>query len=84
MLYLPRKGVDNVTRKCRAVYEEGVFRPLEPVKGLREFLEVELVVAPIKKQYPLAAFAGCWQVKEADEALALIEREFESIDPREW
>ncbi len=73
-----------MTRKCRAIYEEGVFRPLEPIVGLPEHRAVELVVRESPSRKSFLSLAGRLSAKEADRMTALIEQEFEQIDPREW
>lgn len=73
-------------RRLRAVYENGLFRPLEPVEGLAEHTPVSLRVQDetAGDSTPLSAFAGIWTAEEADAMAALIEREFGQVDPREW
>lgn len=69
----------------RAIYENGVFRPLEALEGLPERTAVRLRVEEVPVDSgQLSDLAGLWSAKEADEIGALIEAEFEQVDPREW
>ena len=55
----------------RAIFENGVFRPLKRPKGVVEHREVTLI-------------AGRVSSDDAQEMREIIEREFEHVDPREW
>jgi len=68
-----------------AVYENGVFRPLEAVEGIPDKSAVRLrVEAPSPAGGTLDEFSGRWTAEEADEVGAIIEREFGRVDPSEW
>ena len=72
-------------RKIRAIYEEGVFRPLDSLKELPDRTTVQLHVETVARDGGrLSDFAGLWTEQEADEVAALVEAEFERIDPRDW
>jgi predicted DNA-binding antitoxin AbrB/MazE fold protein len=74
-----------MVRLVRAIYENGVFRPLEPLDGLLDRSAVRLRVEEVAADSGrLSDFAGMWKPEEADEIGALIEAEFEQVDPREW
>jgi predicted DNA-binding antitoxin AbrB/MazE fold protein len=78
----------------KAIYENGVFRPLEPVAGLVNLQEVELVVGrqgrggiliPARvtgaaAQQVLRTVAGSLTPDEAELMLRQIEEEFERIE----
>jgi len=68
----------------RAVFENGVFRPLERPKGLPEHREVTLTVTVDEAPSSLADFAGRLSPDDAREMREIVEREFERVDPREW
>jgi predicted DNA-binding antitoxin AbrB/MazE fold protein len=74
-----------MVRQVRAIYENGVFRPLEALHGLPDRSAVRLRVeeAPVDGGL-LSELAGRWSREEAEEIEALIEAEFEQVDPREW
>lgn len=72
-------------RLVRAIYEKGVFRPLEALQGLEDLAAVRLQIEETPANGGcLSDFAGIWTVADADEIGALIEAEFEQVDPREW
>ena len=74
-----------MVRLVRAIYENGVFRPLEALDGLLDRSAVRLRVEEVAVDGGrLSDFAGMWKPEEADEIGALIEAEFEQVDPREW
>jgi predicted DNA-binding antitoxin AbrB/MazE fold protein len=68
----------------KAVFENGVFRPLEQPKGLAERREVTLTVTVDEATSSLADFEGRISSDDAQEMREVIEREFERVDPREW
>jgi len=72
-------------RLVRAIYENGIFRPLEALEGLADRTAVRLRVeeTPVNGGR-LSDFAGLWTAADADEIGALIETEFEQADPHEW
>ncbi len=68
-----------------AVYEHGVIKPLEPIKGIEENTELEVVVSTEKKlQSPLIRFAGILSNEEADNMMKVVDNEFERINPDDW
>lgn len=68
----------------RAVFENGVFRPLRRPKGLADRREVTLTVTLDEEPASLAELAGSISQDDAQEMRQIIEREFERVDPREW
>lgn len=68
----------------KAVFENGVFRPLRRPRGLAERHEVTLTVTSEEGVSSLADFAGRISPDDAEEMRELIEREFGRVDPREW
>lgn len=74
-----------MVRTIRAIYEEGVFRPLDSFEGLPDRTTVRLRVETAASDgASLSSFAGLWSEQEADEITAIVEAEFEGVDPREW
>lgn len=74
-----------MVRSVRAIYENGVFRPLELLDGLPERSAVSLRVEEIDSSHgTLADFAGRWSAQDADRIAAIIETEFERINPNDW
>jgi predicted DNA-binding antitoxin AbrB/MazE fold protein len=74
-----------MVRSVRAIYENGVFRPLELFDGLPERSAVNLRVEEIDGSHgTLADFAGRWTAQDADCIAAIIEAEFERINPNDW
>ena len=67
-----------------AVYEDGVFRPLQPPTGLTEHRRVTLTVTSETGPSSLADLAGSVSHADAQDMREIIEREFERVDPREW
>jgi predicted DNA-binding antitoxin AbrB/MazE fold protein len=68
----------------RAVFENGVFRPLKRPKGVAERREVTLTVTVEDGPSSLADFGGRISADDAQEMREIIEREFERVDPGEW
>jgi predicted DNA-binding antitoxin AbrB/MazE fold protein len=68
----------------RAVFENGVFRPLSRPKGVSEHREVTLTVTVDNPPFSLADFGGRVSADDAREMREVIEREFERVDPSEW
>jgi predicted DNA-binding antitoxin AbrB/MazE fold protein len=68
----------------KAVFENGVFRPLRRPKGLAERHEVTLTVTVDEGSSSLVDFAGRISSDDAREMREVIEREFERVDPCEW
>lgn len=67
-----------------AVFENGVFRPLRPPKGLVEHHHVTLTVDVEEQVSAFAEVSGSLSPEDAQELREIVDREFERIDPREW
>ena len=68
-----------------AIYENGVLRPLKPLKGFPEHSKLKITIeAEDIEPHPLLQFAGILSNEEAAELTRLIETEFEEIDPNGW
>lgn len=77
-----------MTQTLRAVYENGVFRPLEPVH-LAQHEEVEVTVRTASAvdnhgARPVSAFFGSISDDDAREMREAIEEAFEQVDTNEW
>ncbi|MCL5423297.1 MAG: antitoxin family protein [Nitrospirae bacterium] len=68
-----------------AIYEDGVFRPLSPIKGLKKHQKVSITLKkPIKKKHPLEGLCGILPDEDAAEMLKVVDEEFEKVDMDEW
>ncbi len=67
-----------MTKTIHAIYEHGVFRPLEPIEDIMENAEVEVTVA-VKREspHPILRFAGILSEEEANRMMKMVEDEFE-------
>lgn len=74
-----------MVRNVNAIYEKGVFRPLEGLEGLAEHAQVRLSIEEVPAEGArLSDFAGLWNQQEADEIASVIEEAFERVDPNDW
>lgn len=74
-----------MTKTIEAIYEDGVFRPINPVKGLRKHQKVAISLEkPLKKRHPLEGLCGILPDKDAAEMLKIVDDEFEKVDINEW
>lgn len=72
-------------KTIEAVYEDGMLRPLKPLKGLKKHQRVSITLEkPLKKKHPLAGLCGILPDKDAAEMLKIINEEFEKVDVNEW
>lgn len=68
-----------------AIYENGVLRPVRPIKGLKKHQRVSITLEkPLKKKHPLAGLCGILPDSDAVEMLKIIKDEFERVDISEW
>jgi predicted DNA-binding antitoxin AbrB/MazE fold protein len=74
-----------MTKIIEAVYEKGILRPINPLKGLRSRQKVRITLdTDIKQKHPLAGLCGTLPDKDAAEMLKVIEDEFEKVDMSDW
>ncbi len=74
-----------MSKTIEAIYENGVLRPLNPIKGLKKHQKVAITVEKVsKKKYPLEGLCGILPDEDAKEILKIIEEEFEKVDINEW
>jgi len=72
-------------KTIEAVYEDGVFRPIKPIKGLKKHQKVSITLKKLlKKRHPLEGLCGTLPDKDAAEILKIINEEFEKVDINEW
>lgn len=72
-----------MTRRIEALYENGVFRPLEPLEGVAEHSRVVLELREVSP-YNLRGFVGTLPDEDAREMAQIIDEEFENVDPDKW
>jgi predicted DNA-binding antitoxin AbrB/MazE fold protein len=74
-----------MTHKIEAIFENGVFRPLQPLPHLAEHCHVEISVdVPGGNDGTVFRGPGILPDEDAAEMLRIIEQEFEQVDEREW
>ena len=74
-----------MSKIIEAIYEDGVFRPLRPIKGLKKNQKVSITLErPLKKRHPLAGLCGILPDEDAEEMLKIVKEEFEKVDINEW
>ena len=75
-----------MSRAVKAIYENGIFRPLEPLEDLAEHSEVDLLVEEkaTSASHPLAECIGILPDEDASEILRIIKEEFEQVDVEAW
>jgi predicted DNA-binding antitoxin AbrB/MazE fold protein len=74
-----------MTLTIEAIYENGVLRPLQPIKGLKKNQRVDITVTTTsKKKHPLSGLSGILPDADALEMLKMVEEEFEKVDINEW
>ncbi len=68
-----------------AIYEGGVLRPIQPLRGIDEHSRVRITVEPARRpEHPLAGCIGILPDEDADDMRRAIQEEFEQVNPREW
>lgn len=74
-----------MTKTIHAIYKDGLLKPLDPIEGIKENSEVEIIVS-IKEQPPhyILRFAGILSEEDAYAMSKVIEDEFEKVNPNEW
>ena len=75
----------TMTQTVEAVYEDGVLRPLGPLKGIAEHCTVNVTVdTGERRPHPLADCIGTLPDEDAQEMLHIVADEFERVNPSEW
>jgi predicted DNA-binding antitoxin AbrB/MazE fold protein len=73
-----------MVKRLDAIYENGVFRPLEPVEGLQNNHRVTVTVETPDAARPLDGWRGGLSDEDAATMRRVIEEEFEQVNPDEW
>lgn len=74
-----------MTHKVEAIFENGVFRPLQPLPHLTERSHVEISVeVPSENGASVFRGPGILPDEDAAEMLRIIHEEFEQVDERDW
>jgi len=74
-----------MTKTIEAIYENGIFRPVNPVKGLRRQQRVVITLKNSSdKKHQLTGLCGILPDDDAKEILKIVEDEFEKVDVNEW
>jgi predicted DNA-binding antitoxin AbrB/MazE fold protein len=73
-----------VNETIEAIYENGVFRPTQPVTGLPEHARVRVTVLSPQNTAPWADCVGIMPDEDAREIRRIIDEEFETVDPNDW
>lgn len=74
-----------MTQIIEAIYEDGVLRPLQPLKDIEEHSKVKIIIeTETQPRHPLADCIGILPDEDAREMRRIIEEEFEKVDLREW
>jgi len=72
-------------KTIEAIYEDGVLRPITPIKGLKKHQRVAITLEKSqKKKHPLAGLCGILPDDDATEMLKTVEEEFEKVDINAW
>jgi len=83
--YFLSKGGDSMTKTIEAIYENGVLRPVIPIKGLKKNERVAITVKKAQKtKHPLAGLCGILPDADAAEMLKTVKEEFEKVDINAW
>jgi len=72
-----------MTRQIQVQYENKVFKPLQPVRGIREHATAWMILCVPRKPRSLRSIAGTLNDNEAHAMRTLITEEFERIEG-EW
>lgn len=74
-----------MVQRLDAIYQNGVFSPLQAVEGLSESSRVRLTIENGESSgNALAEIAGILPDADAREIHAIIQGEFEQVDTRDW
>lgn len=80
----------SMNRSFKAIFENGAFRPLQPIEGLADRTSVDVTITSAEgppAQSPSQGIHECFgTISKADaaEMARIIEDEFERVDRRDW
>lgn len=69
-----------------AIYEDGVIRPIHPLKGISEHSRLKVSVSPLVEGegHTLASCLGTISQEDAQQMTNAIDEAFEKVDLSEW
>jgi predicted DNA-binding antitoxin AbrB/MazE fold protein len=73
-----------MTRTIEAIFENGVFRPIEPLVGVNEHEKVMVTFTAPETARPLMGWKGGLSNDDALTMQQVIAEEFERLNPDEW
>ncbi len=74
-----------MTQTVDAIYEDGVLKLVQPLRGLAERTRVRITVEEGQELvHPMADCAGIMPDEDAEEMRQIIDAEFEKVDPGDW
>jgi len=73
-----------MVRNVEAIYENGVLRPLTPLRGLAEHTRLHLSITESAGPHPLEGSIGVISDEDAAQMKKAIEEAFEKVEPDEW
>jgi predicted DNA-binding antitoxin AbrB/MazE fold protein len=73
-----------VVKTIKAIYENGVLKPIEPIEGLADRAQVTLTLDTGRTRRPLDDWVGGLSDQDAAEMRRVIEEEFEQVNPDDW
>jgi len=73
-----------MTETFKAIYRDGVLRPLQPLAGIPENQPMDVTVVLAEETHPLRECFGILADEDAREMSAIIEDEFEKVNLDEW
>jgi len=72
----------NMIQTVEAIYEDGVLKLVQPLRGLAERARVKVTIDEKEESAGhIADCAGIMPDEDAEEMLQIIEDEFEKVDP---
>ena len=73
-----------MVKAIEVVYEDTVFKPFEPIEGVKEHERMVAIISRRTNKRGLRNLAGIITMAEARELQHLIDREFETIEGDWW
>ncbi len=77
----PMRTTLTTPRSVRAIYEDGILRPLDPLSGIAEHSEVRVIIrAPAQSIPSLAECVGILAEEDTEEMIRAVAQELEQVD----
>jgi hypothetical protein len=73
-----------VEKTIEAIFENGVFRPIESVAGVPEHARARVTIVPVGPPPPWVDCIGILPDEDAREMSRIIDEEFGKVDPNDW